>query len=310
MSQSKGVVITRVIVAVVFLSLVFTCVYFFIIKAKDNASHADNKIFATVNTCLNSADIKTIDTNLGSFESGAYYDYAQSQGGLGFKEAYIEYYGARQMLDVYGFRLITSRGDTTGINNKVKEINQQAVVLLRSQEVYNTTREAYGDNPTTAERQALLTNFNVMTKDLKAYATDFYELASLVFDFTMSTYFEGLDRFGSAHYVYGYAFNTQLAVFNEAVQIDFTNINSTLYSDTKFMMLKLIEVASDNFSVETTDATVGVVLDYFKDDANGNFESLLKAKDKVDYVSKITDEAEKTKSTKVLEVLGFAGRLA
>lgn len=306
---SSGVIVTRIVLAVILLSLIFTCIYFFIIRAREDAKITDNEIFASYNATLNSADMIEIKKNLGALESGGYFAYAESQGGLGYKEAYLGYYASSQVLDAYSFRLISSRGNTSNINSALNALNAQAVVLLRSQVVYNTSREAYGDTPNEEQRNALFKNFNVIVKDLKAFGNCMYDLAHEVFAYTSNSYYEGYDSFRSAQYVYGYCMDKQLHLLNEAVQIDVTNVNNILYTESKLMTNKFIEVKDNHFVAQTTDETVGSMVSYFTDEANNHFDTLLAAKDKADFVGKIVNETQKNKSTQVLIALGLGGRL-
>ena len=310
MSKSKGVIITRIIVAVILLSLIVSCVYYFIIRAKDGAKNADNPIFASLNSSLNSTNFRTIDKNLGSLESGEYYSYAQTQGGLGYKEAYLLYYASREMLDAYGFRLISSHGDSSAVSQSITDVDNQAVILMRSQEVYNTTREAYGENPTDEERQALLSNFNTVVKDLAKYSECMYNLSNAVFNYVNNSYYEGLNAFRSAQYLYGYCLDKQSNLLKEAVRIDFKNVNSILYQESLLMTQKFVEVKNAHFVAQTEDSDVAVVIDYFLDEANDSFEELLNSKDKANFVQQLTSQTDKQKSSLVLIVLGLQGRLA
>lgn len=302
---STGVVVTRIAVAVILLSLIFTCVYFFIIKARDDAQNADNQIFATLNNTLGSANVVEINRNLGALESGGYYTYAQSQGGLGYKEAYLNYHVAREMLDAYSFRLISSRGNTGAIQNAINDVNNQAVILLRSQQVYNTTKESYGDNPTSEQRQALLTNFNVIVKDLSDYSSVMKNLAHEVFSYTSDSYYSGVNKFESAQYLLGYCMDIQAGLLDEAVKTDELNVSNILYTDTLKMVKNFTLVKQNNFVEQTTDADIISTIDYFLDEENGKFDDFLKSKDKKDFVSKITNATQKTKTETVLAALGL-----
>ena len=306
---SRAVVITRVVLAVVLLSLVFTCVYFFILKAKQDAAHQDNTIFVKYNTFFNSNNVKDINKNLGGLQEGEYYTYAQSQGGMGYEEAYLVYYASLESLSTTNFRLISSYGDASQIDATLNKLEDQAAVLLRSQIVYNTSKNSYGNTPTVSQSQALYKNFEMIVADLALYGQYLYELSSQVFAYTYGTYYADFDAFRSAQYLYGYCLDKQIGLLSAAVMANVDNVDSNLFAETLLMTEQFSLVSQNGFVVQSTDTTTKKVIDYFVDDANNNFESLLNARDKADFVNNITNATQKQKSTDVMIVLGLEGRL-
>ena len=87
------------------------------------------------------------------------------------------------------------------------------------------------------------------------------------------------------------------------------NVDSNLFAETLLMTEQFSLVSENGFVVQSTDTTTKKVIDYFVDDANNNFESLLNARDKADFVNNITNATQKQKSTDVMIVLGLEGRL-
>lgn len=303
MKKSSGVVILRIALAVVLLSLIVSCIYYFIIKARDEAEIADNLIFQEYNTTLNSKNVLDISANLGGFESGKYFDYAESQGGLGYKEAYLSLFASQRLLDANKDRLIISKGDAAAVHTSLIAIQDSAQVLMRSIIVYNTSKDAYGTSPTPQESAAILENFKTIVKDLRTYALRNADLARNVFEYTSASYFEGLNPFGSAQYMYSYCLNKQIVVCNNYMKTNAEAMPSDLYTETKLIVGQFVAVSEEGFTAQVTSDVVAEVLGYFV--SGVNFDDVLYSEDKTAFVAKITDEASRAKAQKLLVALGL-----
>lgn len=304
MNKSSGVVALRVVLAVVLLSLIFTCVYFFIIKARDDAATADNMIFQEYNTTLSSDNVTKIETTLGGLEVGAYYTYAESNGGLGYKEAYLSLYASQYLLSANDARLIIVKSSEDELRQHLTAIQNSATTLMRSIIVFNTSKESYGASPTASQSAALLENFKTIVRDLRAYASNFAALANTVFVSTSAAYYEGVSPFSNAQYMYNYCLNKQIAVYNAEINKTDATSTATVYLETKQMVAKFGEIERNHYIAQTTDACVSEVLGYF---AKGvNFDAVLSSAAKVQTVNAIEDTEQKSQARKLLVALGLA----
>ena len=307
MSKSSGVVVTRIVLAVVLLSLIFSCVYFFIIKARNDAADADNEVFATYNSAISSENITSINRNLGNLESGSYYDYSRANNIAGFREAYLSLYMSKQLLNSNSFRLISSHGDINPIQNKLNEINDSAKVLLRSIIVYNTSKESYGSAPTAEQESALIKNFEMIVNDLTTYSSLYADLANIVFTYTSKSYFEGVKPFSSAQYLYSYCLDKQIAVLDKAVTDDKLNVGADIYDESIVVSRKFATVDATHYQAQTTDTVVMSVISACL--SGVNFDELLNANNKGEYYKAITDDNKKSQATQMMIVIGLQGRI-
>lgn len=308
MSKSSGVVATRIVLAVLLLSLIFSCVYFFIIKARNDAADADNEVFATYNSTISSENITSINRNLGNLESGSYYDYSRTNNIVGFREAYLSLHMSKQLLDSNSFRLISSHGDINPIQNKLKEIDDSAKVLLRSIIVYNTSKESYGSTPTTEQKAALIKNFEMIVNDLTSYSSLYADLANIVFTYTSKSYFDGVAPFSSAQYLYSYCLNKQIAVLDKAVTDAESNVDAEIYDESIAVSRKFAAVDAAHYQAQTTDT---IVMSVISDCLNGvSFDELLTADNKGKYIKTITDDNKKMQATQMMIAIGLQGRIS
>lgn len=305
MSKSSGVIATRVILAVVLLSLIVSCIYYFIIKARNDAVDADNSIFATYNAMTVSENITKINDSLGNVESGDYYSYAKTNNIAGYKEAYLNLYMSKQLLDSNAYRLITSYGDVSAIQKGITAIEESAKALCNSITVFDTSRKAYGGS--SAEKEALTVDFGKIVKDLANYSELYSELAHTIFEYTANSYYKDVKAFSSAQYLYSYCLDKQNTILNSAVKTNVLAVENDIYTESKLVADKFDTVSSDYFNVQTTNKTVKSVISYYL--ANESFDDLLSAENKSAYVQQITDTERKSKVCEVMTILGLEGRI-
>lgn len=309
MSKSSGVVTTRIVLAVVLLSLIVSCVYFFIIKARNDAADADNNIFATYNSLIVAENTTNINDRLGGLEAGEYYSYANANSLTGYKNAYLNLYMSKQLLDANAYRLILSHGDTSAIEQKLGEIESEAKALWNSITVFDTSKEAYGENPDSAKAEAMEINFGKIIKDLVAYSSLYYELASEVFTYTANSYYDEVSNpFNSAQYLYSYCLNKQIAILNKAVVEGVSAVDTNIYAESILVAKQFKSVDDTNYETQTTDTKVKNIISYY---TNGeNFDDLLNAKNKQEFVQKFTDATRSDKIKEMMNVIGLQGRIS
>lgn len=307
MSKSSGVVATRIVLAVILLSLIVSCVYYFIIKARNDAADADNSIFATYNSVMVSENVAGINKSLGSLESGDYYAYAEANSILGYKETYLNLYMSQQLLEANAFRLISSHGVTTDIQNSLDAITESAKVLTRSITVYDTSSKAYGENPDEAHKNAMKDNFNTIVKDLANYSSIFATLSNQVFTYTANSYYDGIKAFSSAQYLYSYCLDKQISVLDTAVKSNYLGVDSNIYDESILVAKKFKTVADKSYEVQTTDTNVKNVIAYYV--GNDSFDDLLTAKNKAEFVQSVTDSKRQERLIEVMKVIGLEGRI-
>ncbi len=307
MNKSSRVIAIRIVLAVVLLSLIFSCVYFFIIKARNDAKTADNRIFATYNSALNSKNINTISDNLGALESGSYYSYALENNILGYKEAYLCWYMSGQLLDANSYRLIVSHGDTRSITENLKAVEKSAETLLRSIEVFNSTRQEYGTSLTAEQKSALNQNFEFVVRDLNNYAIDYQKLASAVFNYTAKSYYEGVSAFASAQYLYSYCLDKQVNVLSTANERGISSVSADIYDESIAVSRKFFSVDADNYAVQTGDEIVACVISYYLE--GSNFDDLLSAENKREFIGQVVDGNRLAQMRQLMRILGLQGRL-
>ncbi len=310
MSKSSGVVTTRIVLAVVLLSLIVACVYYFIIKARNDAADADNSIFATYNSVMDSQNVSSIFARLGGdLESGDYYQYAVKNEILGYKESYLNLYMSKQLLEANSFRLISSHGDTKEIENSLTSVTKSAKDLCHSITVYDTSKEEYGENPDPAHQEAMKKNFNTIVKDLANYSSVFVTLSNKVFVYTAKSYYAGVNAFSSAQYLYSYCLDKQINVLNTAVKGNSQGVDSNIYKESILVAKKFKTVADGNFNVQTTDTTVGDVIDYYVDKKD-SFDDLLNAENKSEFIKSIEDQTRYARVSDVMTMIGLQGRIS
>jgi len=308
MSKSSGVVATRIILAVVLLSLIVSCVYFFIIKARNDAADADNGVFATYNSVMVAEITTNINNRLGDLEAGEYYNYANENSLTGYKSAYLNLYMSKQLLDANAYRLILSHGVTSTIEQKLGEIESEAKALWNSISLFDSSSKAYGDNPDTAKAQAMAKNFDRIINDLVEYSKLYYELASEIFAYTSSSYYDGVNPFSSAQYLYSYCLNKQISVLNQAVVEGVEVVDTNIYTESLLVAEKFKTVDDASYEVQTKNIYVKDVISYYTN--NENFDDLLNAKNKQEFVQKFTDATRSDKIKEMMNVIGLQGRIS
>lgn len=304
MSKSSGIVVARVVLAVVLLSLIFSCVYYFIIKARNEAEVADNPIFATYNTMMSADNVVDVAKNLGDLESGEYYSYAVAHNVHGYRETFLSLYCSQQLLDANAYRLILAKGDTAPLVRALESVTDNAQVLMRSIIVYNTSKQAYGNAPTTEQAAALLENFGMIVKDMVQYSAAMASMAQEVFLLTSQSYFGTVNAFDSAQYLYSFSLQQQMMVLDREIGNNLGNISDTLYDETRQIVQQFVSVSEAHFLAQTTCASVANVLGYYSQGAE--FDDFLSSPSKVAYVQAMVDATQKAQCTQYLAVLGLS----
>lgn len=304
--MSRGVVIARILVVVLLLSAVVGCLVYFL-AIKPNNQNKDSTVFADYNVVFNSTNQIEIDKNLGGLENGNYFTYASSQTGVKYKETYLNYYLNKQVMESYAYLLITTTKNEGQIKQLLNNYKAKAEVLLRSQQLFNTTRAEYGNNPTAGEQQAILTNFNVMLKDFDSLSHILRDLADLVFVSVTSSYYVDTNEFKSAQYTLSYCLNIQGELLDTAVSSQ-AGVSEALYQDSLAMVKEFTLKANNDFVCQSKDANVVDMLKKFALKDN-RYQELLNSTDKATFVNNIEDATKRAENVAVLNCLGLAGRL-
>ena len=303
-STSKSVVLIRILVALIVIGALAACVYIFFIK-----NNIKVQVYDSYNTILTSENQVNIDNNLGSLESGEYYTYASAYTDLNYKEVYLSYYMNKQVLLSYSDLLVYANDRGKGkyakeIQNLLNKYKEQQVVLLRSQQVFSTNKENYGENPTSEQKEAILNNFKQIISDLKEMNTTLKNLSNQVFLYCTTTYYKNGNEFNNLKYIFTYALDQQAAVYITALTSE-NGVNENLYNETKAMVLRYDLESRGSFESQGTTANNQEVVDYFIDSTNNHFDDFLKADNKSEFITQITDTTQKAKVKKVAQVLGL-----
>ena len=303
--SSTGVIIARIAIIVVILGAVIACICFFVLR--NNNTKLD--LFSQYNSVMYSSNQSEVDKYLGDFESGDYYNYSISNN-LDYQDVYIEYYANRKILEAYSYLLIYTENSNNRLANEINDLlnnyNNQLTVLYRSQELYFTTSNEYGNNPTEEQKQAMLRNFKVIIDDFSDLTNIQRQITDKTFTLVTQGYYVDVDAFSSLQYVFTYALNKQANLVNEARNN--SSLSDNLYEDTKAMIRTFNTNLNAGFVAQSTNSNMQVMIEYFQNEVYNHFDDLLNSADKATYVNSIEDATLKNRVQLVMNCLGLQGR--
>ena len=301
MAKSVGVIIARVLVALIILAGIGACIYFFVIK-NDNVRGA---VYEELSKTLASENQNTLQTNIGTeIEKGTYYTFNKDVNDCGYDKIYLAYYIDQQILNTYSALLVyVGNIDNKRVNeiqDNITNYNNALTQALRSQTLFNDTYSQLGADEVTAE------NFKSMVQDFKSLQQVFHTLTTNTFNYVVEHFYKDINAKLSQKYVLTYGLSIQSNLMNVALNSE-TGVNANLYLDSKEMVNHFVDCKSNNFTSQSTDLDVAEFISLFSN-AQKDFSGFLNSTDKAAYYNEASSDGKQDLYI-IIRGFGLTGRV-